>query len=169
MLLSDGVWPYSEVVKTVSEFFSMWGKPKIFFFNTCRKPGSKNFIEHIMQPHMPTRIESDILICCSVNDGSQYFTQDDRGSSYTQHLARLLMDFGNRLTLTEIVQLVHGWTKRSAIEGYGIQQPVMYCSLERLLVLTCEFSLLSLMSCSSVVTVNIHVQLYFCPNIEFVC
>ena len=142
LLLSDGCCkPYVDIVQSVSSINSLTGKPKIFIFDSCRCKKEKsrwNFFRDINKIHSENLTENypppDTLICYSASEGMEGYSHDDNGSFYTSQLADKLRQFWNRLTFTEIVTLVHGWTVHLAQQEKKQQQPVMYNSLNRLLL-----------------------------------
>ena len=147
LLLSDGSCePYADIVNNVSKMESLRGKPKIFIFDSCRIPSShsKFFIE-ISKHHNEYESQSrnypppDTLICFSANEGMESFSHDDYGSFYTEQLARRLRHFGERLTLTEIITLTNDGVIKTAQKNKEQQQPVIYSTLNKLLVLNSKF------------------------------
>lgn len=148
LLLQDGgCIPYAYIVREFSSINSLARKPKIFIFDSCRTliaypPKKKflNFSELIQKSHAENEIQrdyppADTLICYSTNDGMPGWSHDDRGSFYTQELAKKIVVLWKRLSFTEIVTLAHGWTTQLAQQYEKQQQPVMYNALSRLLLL----------------------------------
>ena len=151
LLLSDGSCEaYADIVSSVSKMESLRGKPKIFIFDSCRIPSShpKNFkfFKEISKQHSDYESQSrnypppDTLICFSANEGMESFSHDDYGSFYTEQLARRLRHFGEHLTLTEIITLTNDGVIKTAHKNQEQQQPVIYSTLNKLLVLNSKFS-----------------------------
>ena len=146
LLLSDGTCEsYTDIVSRVSKMESLRGKPKIFIFDSCRIASNsshpKNLFKEISKHHNEYQSQTknypppDTLICFSANEGMVSFSHDDYGSFYTAQLARRLRHFGERLTLTEIITLTNNGVTRRAEEIKEQQQPVIYSTLNKLLVL----------------------------------
>lgn len=150
LLLSDGrCMPYADIVRRVSSINSLFGKPKIFIFDSCRihnkEKSSWNFSRYIHKVHSENEAErdyppADTLICYSTNEGMKGWSHDNEGSFYTQELAKKVKMLWKRLSFTEIVTLTHGWTTQLAQQYKKEQRPVMYNALSRLLLLGGKFS-----------------------------
>ena len=147
VLLSDGSCKsYVDIVETITSIISLVGKPKIFIFDSCRLPKQQSFksyfFKDIRMHHNQAVTRNypppDSIICYSANEGMESFSHDDYGSFYTQKLTQMLEQFMDQLTFSEIVTLTHGWVKQLAQQYEKEQQPVLYCTLNNLLVLSGE-------------------------------
>ena len=156
LLLSDGrCIPYEEIVTRISSISALVNKPKIFIFDSCRteidrkkesqgiwnylpfnKSIDKRHIEQKMKDYPPPHT----VISFSACEGMPSFADDDSGSFYTRDLANKLKQLGKLLSFGEILTLVNGGAALLAQEAKKEQRPVTYCSLDRLLVLNCEFN-----------------------------
>ena len=143
VLLGDGSCkPYTDIVKAISSLKSLASKPKIFIFDSCRRNPTEaqtSFSQEIDAAYNELKDDKypppDTIICYSANEGSKSYTHIYDGSFYTQVLTRMLRQFMDRFTFTEIVTLTHGWVRRLACQYKKEQQPVMQCALNSLLVL----------------------------------
>ena len=158
LLLSDGrCIPYEEIVTRISSIPALVNKPKIFIFDSCRtaidrKKESQGFWNYMHLPfnksidkrHSEQKMKDypppHTVISFSACEGMPSFADDNSGSFYTRDLANKLKQLGKLLSFGEILTLVNGGAALLAQGAKKEQRPVTYCSLDRLLVLNCEFN-----------------------------
>lgn len=155
LLLSDGSCkPYDEIVMGISKIFSLIDRPKIFIFDCCRvyEEKEKNPEEKCMYVAFNKAIEKTYnrvkeereeypprhtVISFSACEGMSGYANQD--SFYTRSLSTKLKQFGKKLSFSEILVLANGGATRYAQYHKVEQRPVIYCTLEKLLLLSCEF------------------------------
>ena len=155
VVLNDGqLVPYAEIVTRVSSIDCLRDKPKIFIFDSCQEKQAMslhfgNFTtkhptlesvyqqnKELFKPYPPAHT----LLCFSACEGLTSLMDKNEGSYYTLALSHALRQFGDRLSLPEIITQVNGGTKAvvsSSSHGRELQQPMFKSTLEKQLVLSC--------------------------------
>ena len=156
LLLSDGrCIPYEEIVTRISSIPALVNKPKIFIFDSCRTAIDRKKESQGIWNYLPFNKSIDLrhneqkmrdyppphtVISFSACEGMASFLDDDSGSFYTRDLSNKLKQYGKLLSFGEILTLVNGGAALLAQGAKKEQRPVTYSSLDRLLVLNCEFN-----------------------------
>lgn len=154
LLLSDGLCkPYGDIVTSLSSIYALRNKPKIFIYDSCRFEndlkkenqgiwGYIPFYKSIDKTHLQAKKNDypppHTVISFSACEGMPSFSDDDSGSFYTRDLCNKLKQLGELLSFCEVLTLVNGGTALLAQGAKQEQRPVMYSSLDRLLVLNRE-------------------------------
>ena len=157
VLTKSGMVPYAEIVTRVSSISSLQDKPKIFIFDCCRKRDERPTIKEQFHTFSKNQFGIEIeeahyqacsnggypprhtMLCFSASEGMTGLMDITEGSFYTLVLSHALKQFGQHLSLPEVITQVGGGTYAVAYSQRENQRPIFMSNLEKQLVLSSKF------------------------------